>query len=77
MNSIPPADDITVRYHYFRDAAFESAVAVLAEVQQIRLAFGNNLLKIPRRFGNALLGISHPLKWKTSRVESKSGVLHP
>jgi hypothetical protein len=77
VNSIPPAHDVAVRYDYFGDATFQSAIAVLAEVQQIRLAFANDPLKIPRRFGNSLLGISHPFQRKTSRVVSEPGVLHP
>jgi hypothetical protein len=77
MNSIPPADYVTVRHHQFWDATFESAVAILVEVQQIGLAFADNPLEISRRFGNALLGISHPFQWESRWMETESGVLHP
>ena len=55
VNSVPPAHDVAVRDDNLRDATFESAVAKLAEVQQVWPCLMNDLLKILCGFDNSLL----------------------
>jgi hypothetical protein len=74
---MPPAHDVAVRDDNLRDTTFQSAVAVLAEVQQVRPCVMNDLLKILCGFDNSLLRILHPLERERSGMIGEPIVLHP